>query len=63
MIFLKNEIEIAFLMLLCSFDNKYGPKNLIECLPYVIVLTLGIKKSLFLKLYLDGEEVNNSATF
>ena len=39
-----------FLKLLCSLDHNIGPKYRSECLPYFTVFTVGILKSLFLKL-------------
>ena len=38
------------LSFLDNLDHKNSPKYIIECLPYFIVLNLGIKKSEFRRL-------------
>ena len=55
-VIIKDEI---FLISFLRLDHRYGPKYLIECLPYLTVLKLGILFSV-LKLYLRDLVTNMS---
>ena len=54
--------DVIFLLSFGSLDHRYGPKDLIECLPYLTVLKFGMSFSV-LKLYLRDLVTNVSLKY
>ena len=54
--------DVVFLLSFGSLDHRYGPKYLIECLPYLTVLKFGMLFSV-LKLYLRDFVTNVSLKY
>ena len=54
--------DVVFLLSFGSLDHRYGPKYLIECLPYLTVLKFGRLFSV-LKLYLRDLVTNVSLKY
>ena len=54
--------DVIFLLSFESLDHRYGPKYLIECLPYLTVLKFGMSFSV-LKLYLRDLVTNVSLKY
>ena len=54
--------DVVFLLSFGSLDHRYGPKYLIECLPYLTVLKFGTLFTV-LKLYLKDSVTNVSLKY
>jgi len=55
--------DVIFLLSFGSLDHRYGPKYLIECLPYLTVLKFGMLFSVLNKLYLRDLVTNMSLKY